>query len=131
MQTHLVNLKNRYMRYSRTLSAVLIILCIYSCKKDSNKDNYFPNADCNTSGETTRSINNKKAVVRLTATMYEAVYLVEENTIDSRLIPCNFPMEFLQDGLIVIISGDVKATQHRPSTPCCAENFVISSIRKE
>ncbi|MCC6290323.1 MAG: hypothetical protein IT249_20795 [Chitinophagaceae bacterium] len=119
------------MKVLLTLAVFLIMLCICSCKKDDNKDKHFPNPDCKSDEATTRTINNKKAVVRLTATYYESIYLVEENTIDTRLIPCNFPMEFFQDGLAVMISGDVKATQQKPSTPCCAENFVITKIRKE
>lgn len=112
------------------ISLLIFIPLIFSCKK-SNKDNYYPNEDCNTDGETIRIINKQRATVKLTATFYEAVYLVEENTIDTRLIPCNFPMEFYQDGMVVIISGEVKAAKQRPSTPCCAENFIISSIQRQ
>lgn len=118
------------MRGVLILSALLIIFSNFSCKKEDKKE-YFPNKDCNTDGQTIRQIINKKATVKLTATYFEAVYLVEENAIDTRLIPCNFPMEFYQDGLVVIISGDVKVTKQRDGVPCCAENFVITKIRKE
>lgn len=69
-------------------------------------------------------------MVKLTATVTEPVYLVEEGTIDTRLIPCNFPMEFYQNDLQVNISGEVKSTQQIGSAPCCAENFVIKEISR-
>lgn len=117
------------MRDILILTVLIIISSTCSCRKNDKKE-YFPNPDCDIKGQTIRQISDKKATIRLTATYFEAVYFVEENSIDTRLIPCNFPMEFYQDGLVVIISGDVKAAKQRDGMPCCAENFVITKIRK-
>ena len=106
------------------LMVLLFLFNLISCKKEDNAPDCFPNAS------TVRVINNKKAVVRLTATAVEPVYLVEEGTIDTRLIPCNLPMEFYQHNLQVIVSGEVKVTQQAGSVPCCAENFVITKISR-
>jgi len=95
-----------------------------SCKKEDKASN------CPTEIPTTRQINNRKAVVKLTATYTEPVYLVEEGSIDTRLIPCNFPMEFYQSDLQVTISGEVKGTRQTGLAPCCSENFVITKISR-
>ncbi len=55
-------------------------------------------------------------------------YVVEENAIDNKLIPCNLTKEFQVDNLLVTISGDVKETVQSASSPCCSENFVITKI---
>jgi hypothetical protein len=112
------------MRLGATLVLLLVIFNLISCKKDDKATDCFPNTP------TARVIDNKKAVVKLTATAVEPVYLVEEGTIDTRLIPCNFPMEFYQHDLQVTVSGEVKATQRTGAVPCCAENFVITSISR-
>jgi hypothetical protein len=112
------------MRLGATLALLLILLNLLSCKKEDKATDCFPNTP------TARVIANKKAVVKLTAMAVEPVYLVEEGTIDSRLIPCNFPMEFYQHDLQVTINGEVKATQQAGTGPCCAENFVITSISR-
>lgn len=97
---------------------------LISCKKEDKATDCFPDTS------TVRVIDNKKAVVKLTATAVEPVYLVEEGTIDTRLVPCNFPMEFYQHDLQVIVSGEVKVTHQTGSVPCCAENFVITKISR-
>ncbi|HVG16090.1 MAG TPA: hypothetical protein VM935_14065 [Chitinophagaceae bacterium] len=112
------------MRPAAALVLLLNMLNFSSCKKEAKPTDCFPGTPIS------RSIVNKKAVVKLTATAVEPVYMVEEGTIDSRLIPCNFPMEFYQHDLQVTISGDVKTTQQNGGVPCCAENFVISSISR-
>ena len=101
------------------LASVLVNL---SCKKQENKDTCFPGA------ATVRQIKDKPAVIKVTATVY-SVYLVEQGAIDSRLIPCNLPKDFMQHDLQVIVSGDVKATQQGPG-PCCSENFVVTKISR-
>lgn len=103
---------------------LVIFIIPVSCKKGNKATTCFSGVP------TIREINSKRAVVRLTATYTEPVYLVEEGTIDTRLIPCNFPMEFYQNDLQVIISGEVKATQQTSQAPCCAENFVITKISR-
>jgi hypothetical protein len=94
------------------------------CKKEDKS------ATCYADLATTRQINNKRAVVKLTATYTEPVYLVEEGVIDTRLIPCNFPVEFYQNDLQVTISGEVKATQQTGLAPCCEAKFVITKIAR-
>ena len=103
---------------------VLFALSASSCKKE---DKTTP---CFADRATTRKISNKKATVKLTATLAEPVYLVEEGAIDTRLLPCNLPMEYYQQDLQVTISGEVKATAQTGSVPCCAEDFVITAISR-
>ena len=62
----------------------------------------------------------KKSIVRA----------VEQGSIDTKLLPCNLPMEFIQDGLQVVISGEVKSTPQSGFGPCCTENFVITKITR-
>ncbi len=66
----------------------------------------------------------------MTGSAVEPVYLVEEGTIDTRLIPCNLSPDFYKDGLVVRISGLVKTTVRNTMAPCCAENFVIVKISR-
>jgi hypothetical protein len=105
------------------LTCIILLVVFASCKKNENN-----NPDDCSSGATTRQIVNKPAVVKVTATVYGA-YLVEQGTIDTKLIPCNLPMEFLQNDLQVTITGDVKSP-YQNSGPCCAENFVILKISR-
>jgi hypothetical protein len=107
---------------------LLLLICItISCKKE---DKTGETINCFSNNLTTRQITNKRAVVKLTATATEPIYLVEEGTIDTRLLPCNLPMEFYQHNLSVTISGEVKATQQNGLAPCCAEDFVITKIAR-
>lgn len=94
-----------------------------SCKKDKSSTECFHGA------VTVRQITNKQAVVKLTATV-NPVWLIEQGSIDTKLIPCNFPMEFYQNDLQVIISGEVKSTPQAGPGPCCLENFVITKISR-
>ena len=113
------------MKYGFAWVALFTILSFAtSCKKEEKAINCFSDVP------TVRVITNKKATVRLTASYVEPVYLIEEGTIDTRLIPCNFPMEFYQSNLQVTISGEVKETRQTGSVPCCAENFVITKIAR-
>lgn len=95
-----------------------------SCEKEDKATPCF--ADL----ATTRQVINKKATVKLTATVTEPVYLLEEGSIDTRLLPCNLPMEYYQHDLPVTISGEVKTAVQTGSAPCCAENFVITAIAR-
>lgn len=101
------------------LSAVLI-----ACSKDNKKTDCLPNL------QTTREINNKRAIVQITGDAAEPVYLTEEGTIDTKLIPCNLASEFYEDGLTVTISGEVKQAPGTATGPCCTEYFVITSISR-
>ena len=100
---------------------VLAALAIFaSCKKnDTLKTECFPN------DITTRTIVDKQAVIKLVDGKF---YIVEQEAIDTKLIPCNLTQDFQVDNLQVTISGDVKATLQGGPGPCCSENFVISKI---
>ncbi len=101
--------------------AALAILPV-SCKKQDKQEECFPDT------ATTRQITDKPAVIKVTATV-NAVYLVEQGTVDTKLIPCNLPKDYMQNDLNVIVSGDVKATA-QGSGPCCSENFFITKITR-
>lgn len=101
---------------------IVSVTLLVSCSKKAKEGNCFPGV------ATVRQITDKPAVIKVTATMYGA-YLVEEGRIDTKLIPCNLPKNFIENNLQVIISGDVKATV-QDSRPCCTENFVITKITR-
>lgn len=84
---------------------------------------------CFTDATTLRQIIEKPAIVKQQAG--GGFLLIESNTIDSRLNPCNLDAAFRVDNLEVIVSGDVKATPRNTLEPCCTDNFVISKIRKQ
>lgn len=107
----------------RFLPFILILLCLLACKKQK-----ITATGCDTGAATTRVIADKKATVKMTATMVYPVYLVEDGTIDVKLVPCNIPLQFQQNDLVVKISGEVKTTVAPANAPCCIENFVISKI---
>jgi hypothetical protein len=112
------------MRYFSTSIAFFILVTIFSsCKKDKNSTDCFPDV------VTIRQIANKQAIIKVTAVI-KSVYIIEQGTIDTKLIPCNLPMEFYQNDLQVIISGDVKSTVQGLAEPCCNENFVITKINR-
>jgi hypothetical protein len=112
------------MRHHLAFILFFILPVIFSaCKKDKQIQSCFADA------VTVREISEKKAVIRLTGTI-NAVWIIEQNTIDTRLIPCNFPAEFYQDGLQVTISGQVKFTPQTGPGPCCSENFIITKISR-
>jgi hypothetical protein len=112
------------MRLSLSIIGLLtLVITFTSCKKNNSVPSCLPNAT------TTRQIVNKQATIKLTATI-NAVYLVEDGAIDTKLIPCNFPQGFYENDLRVIISGEVKATPQVGPGPCCSENFVITSITR-
>ena len=95
---------------------------IFSCKKDNNaNDNCFPNTS------TVRQITNAQATVKKAGGKF---YIVENESIDTKLNPCTLPQEFQVDNLQVIISGDVKSTLQGGLEPCCTENFIITKISK-
>lgn len=112
------------MRYIFTsLAFLIVIVIVFSCRKDKKTTECFPDSII------IRQIINKSAVIKLTATV-NPVYIIEQGSIDTRLIPCNFPMEFYQDNLQVIISGEVKSRLQGESEPCCTENLIITKISR-
>ncbi len=104
------------------LTFAVSVMFFASCKKEDKKDACFPGV------ATVRQITDRPVVVKVTAAV-NAVYLVEQGAIDTKLIPCNLPKEFMQNDLQVIVSGEVKVTQ-QGSGPCCSENFVITKITR-
>ncbi len=119
---HVANMRNNF---------ILIILVIascfcYACKKGESSSHQ----NCDTGAATIRTIVSKKATVKLTATATHAIYLVEEGAVDTKLIPCSIGMEYYQNDLSVIISGEVKQTKPDGMSPCCMENIVLTSISK-
>jgi hypothetical protein len=94
-----------------------------SCKKAKSP------SDCSPGAPTVRQILNKQATIKVTA-MIHPVYIIEDGAIDTKLIPCNFPMEFYQADLRVTISGEVKQTVQPAGMPCCMEYFVITKITR-
>jgi hypothetical protein len=104
------------------LAFIVVETLLGSCKKQENKAECFPGV------ATVRQITDKPAVIKVTATV-NAVYLVELGAIDTKLIPCNLPKEFMQNDLPVIISGNVKATVQGTGL-CCSEDFVITKITR-
>lgn len=114
-------------RFFALLIYSILLITVGACKKDKKED---ANA-CLPGVPTIRTIINKQATVKVTATVAASgVYLVEEGSIDSKLIPCNLSPEYYQNDLKVIISGEVKATTTAAWNPCCIENFVITRITK-
>jgi len=99
----------------------MLVIIVGSCKKGKKTTGCFPDAT------TVRKISNKRAVIKLTATI-NPVWIIEQGAIDTKLIPCNFPIEFYQNELQVIISGEVKSTPQ--VGVCCTENFVITKISR-
>jgi len=108
-----------------SLLILLLSLVSFACRKADDE----PKTGCDATAQTLRHINNKFATVEVNATII-GVLLVEDNTIDSKLVPCNLPQEYVQHGLKVIISGDVKARKALTNEPCCKDAFVISKIAR-
>ena len=100
----------------------MLITVVAACKKDKVSNSC---AD----GPTVRHIINKRAIIKVGALIHP-VYLVEEGSVDTKLVPCNFPPEFYQADLEVVINGEVKGTPQPAGTPCCFENFVITKISR-
>ncbi len=113
------------MRLNTTLIFSFALIPVFSFCKKENKIN----TGCQPNAGTVRQIIDKQAVIKVTATV-NPVYIVEQGSIDTKLIPCNLPMEFYQNDLQVIISGEVKTTPQVMPVPCCTENFYITKITR-
>lgn len=74
--------------------------------------------------KTVRQVKDKSAIIQKTGTQF---YIVEQNTIATKLKPCNLPTEFRVDHLAVIVSGDVKSTIQNAIEPCRTNNFMITN----
>src|SRR5688572_17108204 len=111
-------------RTIRPFAISMLPFIFLTCRKENTSTDA-----CAGHGATVRKISNQAATIKLTATHFP-VWIIEDGTIDAKLIPCNFPMEFYQDDLKVTISGDVKSSASGPLDPCCMEYFVITSISR-
>ncbi|MEP7320435.1 MAG: hypothetical protein ABI761_00905 [Saprospiraceae bacterium] len=109
----------------KLINSIPISFCfiiLVSCIKKENSS-----GDCLPDVPVFRRVNNQQAEVRESNGTF---FIVEQGTIDSRLLPCNLTREFQINNLSVIISGDVKLTTHNAAEPCCTESFVITDISK-
>jgi hypothetical protein len=107
------------------MKKILILLALsivlVSCKK-----NKAENSNCFSDVATTRVITDKQAFIYFANNQY---FIVEKNTIDTRLIPCTLADEFKTNNLQRIISGEVK-NYIADGGPCCAEGFIITKITR-
>lgn len=101
---------------------VVVMLFTNACKKNKTTD------DCSPNSAIARTILNKPATIFKQPN--GIFYIVEQGTIDSKLIPCNLPSEFKVDQMQVVISGEVKTSGQPASAPCCTNNFYILKITK-
>lgn len=99
---------------------VLFSLIFFSCKKSKEKT-----SNCFSDIPTTRTILDKQATIQL---LNNEFYIIENGTIDTKLLPCSLANEFKINNLPVTITGEVKNTI--PTGVCCTENFVITKIEK-
>ena len=115
------------MRTTALILQICLLLSLCACKKKEAIVN-----GCESNAPTSRVITGKKATVKLTGTATHPIYLVEEGSIDTKLVPCNYPTgaDYYQHDLQVIISGEVKSTPSTAYGPCCMESFVITTIAK-
>lgn len=113
-------------RYLILILVIGIISPSVACKKDKKEPS--PD-DCFAGSAIIRKITDVEATVLVTATIY-GNYLVEKGAIDTRLIPCNLPQEFMQNNLTVTVSGEVRTGATVMGGPCCTQNFVITKISR-
>ncbi len=100
------------------------LLTILACKKTENSED-----DCTPGVTIERIITDKPATVTLSGSQY---YIIEQNTIDTRLKPCNLAPAFQINNLSVMVSGEVKFTSAGTPGPgpCCSQNFIITKISR-
>jgi len=110
------------MRYLKILIVLISVTSIFSCKKDNNSS-----ADCFPNTSTVRQITNGQATIKEVSGKF---YIIENNSIDTKLNPCPLAKEFQVDNLQVTISGDVKSTTQGGTGPCCTENFIVTQISR-
>ncbi len=111
------------MKHTLTAILCLALLCgIMACKK--NKDT---KADCYRDNAVRYEINNQAATVHLVNGEY---YIAEQNTIDSRLFPCNLPAEFRQNNIAVLVSGQVKSLPYSGTRPAGDAALIITTITR-
>ena len=119
------------MNHPRSLAIGLLLLTVVTaCKKDKEKEKPldFP-PPCYKESPVYRQLNNQQATVKVTATALN-IYLVESGAIDTKLITCDLPAEFIKNNQEVIVSGGVRKMPPINGFPCCIESLDITSIRK-
>jgi len=104
------------------LSILLVMIVLFACSKKEE-----PIVNCFSADKTVRTIASKMAKVVI---VDQKVYLVEEDAIDGKLLPCRIADEFKVDGLSVRISGNVKQTPPVPFTFETTDNFELTNISK-
>ncbi len=108
------------------MNLFLTFLCIavmFSCQTTQESD-----PDCNDGSKTLRIITNAPATIYLIENQY---FITEQNTIDTRLVPCYLPEKFQKDKLSVSISGEVKNYPIRDMIyACCIEKIVLSHVEQ-
>jgi len=126
LSDNLKAIKYYFMKYYFLIIVFFIALTtsFQSCKKNANAR---ANTTCFPNDSTTRQILDKQATIKSVEGKF---YIVEQNTIDTKLSPCNLAKNFQVDNLQVTISGDVKATVLDRSAPCCVDNFFITKITR-
>ncbi|MEP6949105.1 MAG: hypothetical protein ABI863_07530 [Ginsengibacter sp.] len=102
------------------ITILFFITVINSCKKDTNS-----NAHCSPDALTSREITNERATIKKLGSGF---YIIEQGSIDTKLIPCNLEAEFQVGDLEVTVSGDAKTTL--PENTCCTEYFLITKISR-
>jgi len=108
------------------MNLFLTFLCIavmFSCQTTQESD-----PDCNDGSKTLRIITNAPATIYLFENQY---FITEQNTIDTRLVPCSLPVQFQKDRLMVTISGEVKNYLVQDKIyACCIEKIVLTHIEE-
>ncbi|WP_336517960.1 hypothetical protein [Pollutibacter soli] len=94
---------------------------LISCKKELHQQS----KKCSTDATISRTLSDKKATVEESGGIY---FLVEENTIDTKLRACNLPEEFMIDMLAVTFSGLTRVSNE--NMVCCVEDLEILKITK-
>jgi hypothetical protein len=100
---------------------ILLVTIFFSCKKSTENK-----ATCFSDITTVRTINSKPTAIQLLNNQY---YIVEQLTIDTKLLPCNLADEFKVNNLLVTVTGGVKNTIQNGT--CCTENFVITKSQNK
>jgi hypothetical protein len=112
-------------KYLMVKNAVMIVCIIFSCLVSCKKAKQSTN-NCYPNELVARVVQLKNATIQKAPN--GIFYIVEDNIVDDKLQPCNLPIEFQLDGLLVKISGNVKATLQIGTGPCCTNHFEITHI---
>ncbi|WP_336517962.1 hypothetical protein [Pollutibacter soli] len=110
------------MKKPLVLFVTTLFLFAVSCRKESGLDQ-----SCGDGEPVFREING--AVAMIHAVDGGSFQIIEENTYDTRLLPCNLPEEFKMNKLKVIITGKTLATAQ--TGICCVEKLVLKDIRRQ